>query len=112
MESVPAIEMYPEVSCGESILTSQMASTWSNHVGEVLEMSWFRMAFLTLIVVPGMIPLICLFIVDFYPGVFAESRALSLGPRSFPSIPFVCLFPLLAALNGMPQWLRGTVIAA
>ena len=40
MESVSAIEKYPEVSCGESVATSQMASTWSTHVGEVLEMSF------------------------------------------------------------------------
>ena len=38
MESVSAIERYPEVSCGESVLMSQMVSTWSNHVGEVLGM--------------------------------------------------------------------------
>ena len=47
MDSVSAIEMHPEVSCGESVLMSQMVSTWSNHVEEVLGMSWFRMAFHT-----------------------------------------------------------------
>ena len=96
MESVSAIEKYPEVSCGESVLTSQMVSTWSNHVGEVLGMSWIRVMFLTSVVMPEMIPLICLFFADFSPGVFAASRDLLMGPRRFPSMPFVCLFPLLA----------------
>ena len=105
MGPVSAIEKYPEVPCGESVLTSQMASTWSNHVGEVHDMSWFRIAFLAPIITPGMIPLICLFFATFYPRAFAASRALSVGSGGFPSMPFVCLFHLLAALNGMPQGL-------
>ena len=112
MESVSAIEKYPDVSCGESALTSQMASTWSNHVGEVLGMSWFRMAFLTSAIMPGVIPLVCLFFAGFSRGAFAASRALSVGPRGFQSMPFVCLFTLPAALNGMPQRPRDTVTAA
>ena len=48
----------------------------------------------------------------FSPGAFAAPRALSVEPRGFPSIPFVCLLPLLAALNGMPQRPRNTVMAA
>ena len=35
-----------------------------------------------------------------------------MGPRRFPRMPFVCLFPLLAALNGMLQRLEDTVAAA
>jgi len=57
IESVSAIGKYPEVSCGESTLASQMASAWSDHVGEMLGMSWFTMAFLTSVAIPGMIPL-------------------------------------------------------
>ena len=75
-------------------------------------MSWFRMAFLTSIIMLGKIPLIFLFFADFSPGVFAESRALSMGSRRFPCMPFISLFPLLAALNGMPHRLRDTVTAA
>ena len=51
IESVSAIVKCPEVSCGDSVLMSQMASTWSNHVEEVLGMSWFRMAFLTSVII-------------------------------------------------------------
>ena len=43
MGSVSAIEKYPEESCGESALTSQMVSTWSNHVGVVFEMSFLSL---------------------------------------------------------------------
>ena len=46
------------------------------------------------------------------PVVFAESRALSMGPRRFPSMPFACVFPLLAALNGMTQRSRDAATAA
>ena len=75
-------------------------------------MSWSRMVFLKSVLMPGVIPFICLFFADFSPGAFAESRALSMGSRGFPSMPFVYLFPLLAALNGMPQRLRGTETSA
>ena len=44
--------------------------------------------------------------------VFAASRAFSMGSRRFPSMPFVCLFPLLAALNGMLQRPRDTAADA
>ena len=81
MESVSAIEKYPEVPCGKSVLASHMVPAWSNHVGEVLGMSWFRMAFLTSMVMLGVIPLTCLIFADFFPGVFAESHALSMGSR-------------------------------
>jgi len=82
MESVSAIEKYPEESRGESVLRSQIVSTWSDHVGVVYEMSWFKMAFLTSIMRSGMIQLICLFFAPFSPGVLAASRALSMGSRS------------------------------
>ena len=66
VESVSAIEKYPEVPCGGSVLTSQIVSTWSDHVGEVLGMrSWFRKAFLASIKMPGVIPLFCFFFADF-----------------------------------------------
>ena len=81
VESVSAIEKYPEVSCCESVLTSQMVPTWSNHVGEVLGISWFRMAFPTSVIMPGMIPLICIFFVNFSPGALAAPRALRTGQR-------------------------------
>ena len=71
-------------------------STWPDHIGEVLGMSWSRMAFLALAIMSGIIPFICLFFADFSPGTFAASRALSMGSRRFPGMPFVCLFPLLA----------------
>ena len=96
IESVSAIEKYPEVSCGESVLTSQMVPTWSNHVGEMLGMSWFRMAFLTPIVMPGMIQLIC---------PLGEAKEVF-------EYTLACLFPLLAALNGMPQRPRDAATAA
>jgi hypothetical protein len=70
------------------------------------------MAFLTSIIMSGVILLTCLFFVEFSPGDFAASRALSVGSRGFPSMPFVYLPPLLAALNGMPQSPRGAVTAA
>ena len=76
-------------------------STWPNQVGEVLGMSWFLMAFLTSANISGMIPLIFLFFAPFSQGVFAASQGLSMGPRKLPGIPFACLLPLLAALNGM-----------
>jgi len=47
MESVSAIEKHLEVTCGERAATSQMVLIWPDHAGEVLEMSWLRMAFLT-----------------------------------------------------------------
>ena len=101
--SSSVIEMYPEEPSGDSVPASQVVLTWSSHVGEVLGLSWFRMVFLTSVAMPGMIPLTCLFFADFSPGVFAKSRTLPMGPGRFP---------LLAALNGMPQRLRGTATAA
>ena len=77
MESVSAIGKYPGVSCDKGALTSQVVPVWSNHVGEVPRMSWFRMALLTSVVIPGVIPLICFFFADFSPGAFAASRPLN-----------------------------------
>ena len=37
MESVSAIEKYPEMPCSGSVSASQVVPTWSNRVGEVLE---------------------------------------------------------------------------
>ena len=75
-------------------------------------MSWFRMAFPKKIIVLGVVPSICLISTLFSQGVFAALRALLVGPRRFPSMPFICSLPLLAALNGMLQGPRDNVKAA
>ena len=48
-----------------AFMVALMVTSWPNHVGEVLGVSWFRMAFLTSITIPGMISLTFLFFATF-----------------------------------------------
>ena len=108
VESVKAIGKYPELPCGESAMMPQRASALSDHVGGMLWMKWFIMAFLTSKMLLGMVPFICLFFAPFSPVVCAASRGLLMGSGRF----FVCLFPLFAAFNGMPERPRDAVAAS